>query len=221
MKGFPFLFVILVATLPACRNPFKACTTRCKSIPQKQAESVQMPTAMPKEDALIFDESAEELVLEGDEMFGDAVSTPATTSGDAFVTQFNEDMEPEIDFDDAPGKEQLAAVIYFPYDQDKPTPGQEENMQKAIVKAQEIVAEGKKVACKGHACEWGERCKVRNIPLSMQRSEKVAEYLAANGNISKNAIKVFGVGSEEPVSFEHSKDGQSPNRRVEIYALAA
>jgi outer membrane protein OmpA-like peptidoglycan-associated protein len=218
------LSMLLLAALPACRKATKQETPATCPAPKEQL-NVPMAHRGDYDGSMIFDEAAEELILEEDVLA--AIPEDSTLESERQILASYEPAdalsfeEPELTFEEPNEKEELAAVIYFPYDKEAPLPDQDENVQLALAKAKEIVKEGKKVACKGHACEWGSHCRVRNMPLSMKRAEGIAHQLTHNEEIPAEAIKVFGVGSEEPVVFEHTKEGQAPNRRVEIYALAS
>ncbi len=170
---------------------------------------IDVPLTNNYEKTLVFDNAIEELFLE-DEPCSLAQNTASI--GTESLDEINLE---EVDANDT------TALVYFPYDKELPGPDQGENLKVAAAKAQEILKEGKKIVIKGHACEWGARCRVRNLPLSMKRAQWMAEHLVKNANIPAESIKIFGVGSEEPVSLEHSKKAQSANRRVELYGLAA
>jgi outer membrane protein OmpA-like peptidoglycan-associated protein len=68
----------------------------------------------------------------------------------------------------------------------------------------------------GHACLW-HGTGAYNLSLSGER----AQWLADACNIAHDKVKIFGVGNEEPIVRNNTKDEQAINRRVEVYAIAA
>lgn len=58
-----------------------------------------------------------------------------------------------------------------------------------------------------------------NKELSLSRAKSVADYFVGQ-EIAAKRIKVFGLGSANPVASNASSDGRSKNRRVEIEITA-
>jgi outer membrane protein OmpA-like peptidoglycan-associated protein len=107
-------------------------------------------------------------------------------------------------------------VVYFDYDSTHMRADQKDVARNVSKKVDQWVKQGYKVVFKGHSCKWhGTRS--YNLALSGKR----AQYMADLCKVPKDNIKVFGVGNEEPMTFENTKEGQSENRRVEIYPIAA
>jgi len=107
-------------------------------------------------------------------------------------------------------------VVFFDYDSYKIREDQKPAVVELKHQIKEWVNEGKTVVFKGHSCKW-HGTRAYNLALSGQRAQWIADYCG----VSKDNVKVFGVGSEEPLVFDDSQAGQGPNRRVEIYAIAA
>lgn len=107
-------------------------------------------------------------------------------------------------------------VVYFDFDSTDMRNDQKNSVNNVISKIKQWEKQGYKVVCKGHSCKW-HGTRAYNLALSQQRAQCMADLC----KISKNAMKVFGVGNEEPVSFENTMQGQAPNRRVEIYPISA
>ena len=59
-----------------------------------------------------------------------------------------------------------------------------------------------------------------NAVLSKHRAEAVAKYLVAHGIDAARLAAVEGVGPRLPIADNHTKDGRSQNRRVEITSVA-
>jgi outer membrane protein OmpA-like peptidoglycan-associated protein len=57
-----------------------------------------------------------------------------------------------------------------------------------------------------------------NKELAEQRAQAVSDWIAANGNISKDKISLEPVGEERPVASNSTSEGRQQNRRVEIVA---
>jgi outer membrane protein OmpA-like peptidoglycan-associated protein len=58
-----------------------------------------------------------------------------------------------------------------------------------------------------------------NQTLSEQRAQSVADYLQADGGISKSRLRVVGWGKRRPVATNSTAEGRQQNRRVEIDIL--
>lgn len=55
-----------------------------------------------------------------------------------------------------------------------------------------------------------------NQQLSERRAQAVADYLAGNGNVSRDAMTVTGKGEADPVGNNATREGRQLNRRVVI-----
>ena len=58
-----------------------------------------------------------------------------------------------------------------------------------------------------------------NIKLSQQRAEAVKNELISRYGVSADQLRSYGVGSTVPVSTNHTEEGRTKNRRVEIVEL--
>ena len=93
------------------------------------------------------------------------------------------------------------------------------------VKAIQAVAEQLKaypgeysLVVSGHTSSLGP--KAHNKALSLRRAESVAKVLVAAG-ISAAKVQAVGLGPDQPVADNRTREGQSRNRRVEIEVKAA
>ncbi len=66
-----------------------------------------------------------------------------------------------------------------------------------------------------------EQSKSKNKTLSLQRAQAVSTYLISNGATSSQIKYVEGLGEENPVASNATKEGQAQNRRVEVYMYAS
>lgn len=57
-----------------------------------------------------------------------------------------------------------------------------------------------------------------NLKLSIQRAEKIREFLAARG-VSPDRVTVDGKGESEPLTSNDTEEGKAKNRRVELVIL--
>lgn len=162
--------------------------------------------------SLCLNDDVEAFVLEEEQFSNPLEGTLLTHNHDEPIMQ-------DYSLEQLDTKDELQ-VVYFPYDSKEPAGKQQELLHMIAQKAQETVKEGKTICCKGHSCQW-HGTRAYNLALSNSRAHTIAGYLEKEAGIPKEKIKIFGVGTEEPVAFEDSKDGQAPNRRVEIYSLAA
>lgn len=55
-----------------------------------------------------------------------------------------------------------------------------------------------------------------NLALSEKRADAVVRYLTSTYNVPLRAIHKLGVGSEDPVGDNTTRDGRQQNRRVEV-----
>jgi outer membrane protein OmpA-like peptidoglycan-associated protein len=59
-----------------------------------------------------------------------------------------------------------------------------------------------------------------NLELSRRRAAAVVRYLTETGHVPLVKIHVLGLGEDEPVADNQTKDGRKQNRRVEIRIMA-
>ncbi len=59
-----------------------------------------------------------------------------------------------------------------------------------------------------------------NYTLSQKRADAVVTYLATKYNIPPHKFYLVGIGKENPVADNHSRDGRAQNRRVEIKLMS-
>jgi len=59
-----------------------------------------------------------------------------------------------------------------------------------------------------------------NLELSRRRADAVVRYLTVTGHVPLLRIHVIGLGEDEPVADNTTRDGRKQNRRVEIRIMA-
>lgn len=59
-----------------------------------------------------------------------------------------------------------------------------------------------------------------NYQLSNRRADAVVTYLATKYNIPPHKFYLIGIGKDNPVADNHTRDGRAQNRRVEIKLLS-
>jgi OOP family OmpA-OmpF porin len=59
-----------------------------------------------------------------------------------------------------------------------------------------------------------------NYRLSQKRADAVVTYLATKYNIPPHKFYLIGIGKENPVADNHSRDGRAQNRRVEVKLMS-
>ncbi len=206
--SLPLTMILAVGLLPACKKDQKSMLKR------PEQEQAIMPLAFNNRDAIsIFDEDVEAFVLEEDNL-----ESPYDRAFDTDIALAQNMAVQDFTLEQLDTKDEMQTV-YFPYDSQEPLSNQKGALKQTVQKAKEFYESGRVICCKGHSCKW-HGTRAYNLALSMNRANKIARYLEEEAHIPKNRIKIFGVGNEEPVAFDETKDGQAPNRRVEIYALA-
>jgi outer membrane protein OmpA-like peptidoglycan-associated protein len=59
-----------------------------------------------------------------------------------------------------------------------------------------------------------------NYKLSQKRADAVVTYLATKYNIPPHKFYLVGIGKENPVADNHTRDGRAQNRRVEVKLMS-
>lgn len=59
-----------------------------------------------------------------------------------------------------------------------------------------------------------------NYMLSQKRADAVVNYLATKYNIPPHKFYLIGIGKENPVADNHTREGRAQNRRVEIKLMS-
>jgi outer membrane protein OmpA-like peptidoglycan-associated protein len=59
-----------------------------------------------------------------------------------------------------------------------------------------------------------------NNRLSQKRADAVVTYLATKYNIAPHKFYLIGIGKENPVADNHTRDGRAQNRRVEVKLMS-
>lgn len=108
-------------------------------------------------------------------------------------------------------------VLYFDYDSTKVRQDQKQVLKDVQYSINQWVKEGRTVAIKGHSCDYFKCPRSYNFVVANNRAQEVAKMC----HIPTEQCRAFGVGNEEPAITEQqpTKEGQSNNRRVEIYPV--
>ena len=204
-KYVPILVLCAAITLaPGCGGK----KIKQSQEPKREVALVDMPLGLEDSNGprFVFDDDIEAFVLD-----------EANVSDNVTLAQAS---EPVLDFEwDALEKSEQVAAVYFPYDGKVPLANQKENMEKVDQLATALYEKGETICLKGHGCKYGTAA--YNVALSNTRASTIKKHLVEELHIPESHIKTFGVGNEEPVAFEMTKEGQAPNRRVEIYGIKA
>lgn len=193
-------FLLAVLLLAGCGNKKKISTTGEETF----TSDLPLGQGNCQSQSSIFNEDIEAFVLEEDH--------PET----AYNHQLPQN---QLDFtwEEHEVKNNKKQVVYFDYDSSAVKPEQESVILTDIQEKRELAKKGYNITFIGHSCKW-HGTKAYNLALSERRAQTIADYYEKAGIDRKN-IKVIGIGDSEPVTLENSKDGQAPNRRVEISAL--
>jgi peptidoglycan-associated lipoprotein len=108
--------------------------------------------------------------------------------------------------------------VQFDYDRYVVRADQETAVSKDISVAKNSVKQGNQVVVEGHACEIG--AKAYNLLLSEKRAQAVASRLEKEG-VARSNMKIVGRGNEMAIVHGGDREHQSPNRRVEMFEVAA
>ncbi len=205
-KALFYHSLVLICLLPACGGRKKA-----KQLAQNnEIKQLQMPLALQGDaQTYLFDEDIEAFVLDDE------------SASEFNISAFHvADNEQDLDFEwDEIETKENSSLVYFPYDGRDPRQDQQENLAKTDELALNAYKNNQKIAIKGHSCKWHGTA-AYNLALSQDRALRLKEHFVNDLNIPESSIKSFGVGSEEPIAFEYSIQGQAPNRRVEVAAIA-
>jgi outer membrane protein OmpA-like peptidoglycan-associated protein len=209
-KTLVFAMILLTIALSGCKKSQKRSSTpRNNKNQTEQIGDVAMPLAQNDSTMIsLFDEDIEAFVLQEE--------TENPFMQDSMTVAQN---DLDISWEEPTHLKDEIKVVHFSYDSSKPLENEKLALEDLTKKAQEIYKNDRMVCVKGHSCKY-HGTDAYNVALSMKRASTIKENLVQAG-IPESHLKVFGVGNEEPVAFDDSLDGQAPNRRVEMYALAA
>ncbi len=209
-KTLVFAMILLTIALSGCKKSQKrSSTSRNNKNQTEQIGDVAMPLAQNDSTMIsLFDEDIEAFVLE------EETENPFMQDS---MTAAQNDLD--ISWEEPTHLKDEIKVVHFSYDSSKPLENEKLALEDLTKKAQEIYKNDRMVCVKGHSCKY-HGTDAYNVALSMKRASTIKENLVQAG-IPESHLKVFGVGNEELVSFDDSLEGQAPNRRVEMYALAA
>jgi len=210
MKKYSFTLSLVLLSLLA------GCGGKKTTIPEQPEQSLTMPLSNnPKEKTMLsfFDdekipafEEVETFVLDED--------SPKQTNqklAQAGNESFNLE-EPKHSVD----KEKC--VVYFDYDSNSIRNDQKATIASLKKEIKKWIKQGYKVVFRGHSCHWSPKAdSVYNMILSNERARSLADML----QVPEENRTIVGLGYEEPMVLEgtRTKEGQAPNRRVEIYPI--
>lgn len=203
-----FLCIVLLAAFmaPACVRK------KTKSVkPNQKARVVE--SDFNKGPA--YDEEVGAFILEDDaekDVFSQEKS--AAKQGAAPVEkQIREDLDDTWAWQEL-DEEQSTEVIRFNYDSAAVRPDQASAIRYDAHLAQEACKDGATVVIEGHSCLIT-RSQQYNQALSQKRANVVRERLMSMG-VPAACMKAVGRGTSQLVTHAEGKEGQAPNRRVEI-----
>jgi len=110
-------------------------------------------------------------------------------------------------------------TIYYDFDRATLRADQRPILQRNVEKIKNSINQGNVVVLEGHACKAGGSA-VYNMALSTERAQNVNDYLTQEG-VPADKLKVVGRGSEMCKVASGNKEQQAPNRRVDMYVVAA
>lgn len=212
-KGLLFVGCAFLLVLQGCKSPKAWIPKRTK----KDEKKVNMPLSGDKDKSTkvsFFDstveafEDMESFVLEQE---------AADARSHVMVAQNNTASDADFTLEEhTPTVDKETQVVYFDYDSSAVRKDQKGHVKAVQDKIAEWAKKGYKVVFKGHSCLY-HGTPIYNAALSNDRAFAVAKMF----DLKEDVVKVFGVGNEEPVVFENTIEKQAPNRRVEIYPIAA
>jgi outer membrane protein OmpA-like peptidoglycan-associated protein len=110
-------------------------------------------------------------------------------------------------------------VVFFDYDSNTIKDDQKSTIVSLKKEIKKWIKQGYKVVFRGHSCRWSPKAdSVYNMILSNERARSLADNL----QVPEDKRTIIGLGFEEPMVIQdvRTKEGQAPNRRVEIYPIA-
>ena len=210
----PF-FIVLVSILAGCGGGKK------QEVAKKPTETIEIPLGETKKESTMLSffeddvnafEDVETFVL--DEESSIKEDQPKMAQADGKENESVDLQEPtqQVDKD--------MRVVYFDYDSNEMRNDQKETMKSLKKDIKAWTKKGYKIVFRGHACRWSPQ---GDSIYNMVRSNERADTLAESLGVAENKRLVLGLGYEEPIIIEDklTKEGQAPNRRVEIYPIAA
>jgi outer membrane protein OmpA-like peptidoglycan-associated protein len=212
-KLFALTLGIMALALTGCRSKRRVVTYTDDTpmyIDVPEHETVERQVAL-------FDDGVDAFI------FAEDTATAAAPVSQESMLLAHEEQPATLDFvweDMEPALHKMHKV-QFEYDRARLTQAELDHLKSDICPwAQEMVKAGRKICIKGHACLW-HGTSAYNLALSNSRAYEVKKMLEQEFGVPADSIQAFGVGNEEPIAFGNSPEEQSPNRRAEIYAVAA
>lgn len=107
--------------------------------------------------------------------------------------------------------------VYYDFGKSGIKDDQQASLEHDYAIIQDLTDKGYTIVCEGHACTSAGSSDARNITISEERPQHVADYFVSRG-VNPEKIKVVGRGAELRIVPSGDRVEQAPNRRVEFYA---
>ena len=210
MKKSLFVAILLLAVVPSCF--FKRKKTCTPTRDSYEDANGNVPSGYKKGDKKsLFVDDVDAFVLEDE-------SDPfAAMPNDSTLRLIEADAD-QAWMSRAENSQNLKTV-YFDFDQYLLRADQQEAFNFNLKQIKKLVDSGTMIVVEGHACKSA-GSSVYNMMLSQKRAQIGADFLISHG-IPANKVKVVGRGNEMCIVSDGSREQQAPNRRIELYALAA
>lgn len=204
MKKVVGLFLVLSLLMPACVRKKDRVHKPVQKIHAYDEDIGKGPT---------YDENVGAFVLEDDA--GHDIFAEATDAhkGEKGVTKAKSELDDAWAWQEL-DEEQPTQVIHFDYDRAKIRPDQESTVSYNAQLAKLACEDDATVVIEGHSCLIT-RSQIYNQALSQRRADIVKKRFITLG-VPKKCIKAVGRGTSCLVTQAEGKEGQSPNRRVEV-----
>ena len=205
MRKTLVLVLLLSVLMPACMRKKDRITKPVQKI-HTYDEDIGKGTT--------YDENVGAFVLEDDaghDIFAEAV--------DAHKGESQKASKKQSDLDDAWAWQELdedqpTQVIHFDYDRATVRPDQESTIRYNAQLAKPACEDGATIVVEGYSCLIT-RSQMYNQAISQKRADVVKKRLVELG-VPGKCIKAVGRGTSCLVTQADGKEGQAPNRRVEV-----
>jgi outer membrane protein OmpA-like peptidoglycan-associated protein len=223
MMNYNKLFLVsLVFLVPACGNKKASYQQKSKHIRSTGPESyngeniAQYDYVSPEEKSH-YDENLDAFVLsEDDSPFDNNIKESYKKDNVAAHQELQ--LAPEDQADSfADSAVHGLKSMYYGFGKHQMTDGHQSTLKENYDIAKKLTDKGYTVVCEGHACNSQGSSQSRNITISEERPQHIADYFVSQG-IPSEKIKVVGRGAEMKIVPHGTRAQQAPNRRVEFYA---
>lgn len=223
MKKLLFLSTLLIL-IPGCIGKFK----RKIIVPTSQGQiqeskiksnSKQKYNYLSEDEAQNYDEDLDAFVLEDDESgFEDIINNPNKVSSDQDLS-FEQEESNGNNLGDPYYNSAAYGLknIYYDFGRYGIRDDQKSTLEEDVNIIKGLINKGYTVVLAGHACDSKGSSAERNVTISSERPQVIADRLISEG-VDSDKIKVVGWGSEMKIVPFGDRIQQAPNRRVECYA---